>query len=140
VTTSRVNNKQLARAVARRDGRSVPQGQREHPRHRLLRPGPASVTIRPPWLPEPSEIDRLQVICERLSQKFRAVRIIARQACRRSRASTWLPAITSGGILNAPTTDEFLAELIADVARSTDLTPFDPMRLKPLDPSLLRSS
>ena len=32
-------------------------------------------------------------------------------------------------------------ELIADgVARSTDLTPFDPMRLQPLDPSLLRSS
>ena len=44
------------------------------------------------------------------------------------------------GILNAPATGEALAELIADgVARSTDLTPFDPMRLKPLDPSLLRS-
>jgi glycine/D-amino acid oxidase-like deaminating enzyme len=45
------------------------------------------------------------------------------------------------GILNAPATGEALAELIADGAsRSTDLTPFDPMRLKPLDPSLLRSS
>jgi len=34
------------------------------------------------------------------------------------------------GILNAPATGEALAELIADgVARSTDLTPFDPMRL-----------
>jgi hypothetical protein len=45
------------------------------------------------------------------------------------------------GILNAPATAEALAELIADgAARSTDLTPFDPMRLKPLDPSLLRSS
>jgi hypothetical protein len=38
-------------------------------------------------------------------------------------------------------TGEALAELIADgVARSTDLTPFDPMRLQPFDPSLLRSS
>jgi hypothetical protein len=34
----------------------------------------------------------------------------------------------------APPTGEALAELIADgVARSTDLTPFDPMRLQPLD-------
>jgi glycine/D-amino acid oxidase-like deaminating enzyme len=38
-------------------------------------------------------------------------------------------------------TGEALAELIADgAARSTDLTPFDPMRLQPLDLSLLRSS
>ena len=45
------------------------------------------------------------------------------------------------GILNAPATGEAMAELIADgVARSTDLTPFDPIRLPPLDPSLLRSS
>ena len=44
------------------------------------------------------------------------------------------------GILNAPATGEALAELIADgVAVSTDLTPFDPVRLRPLDPSLLRS-
>jgi glycine/D-amino acid oxidase-like deaminating enzyme len=45
------------------------------------------------------------------------------------------------GILNAPATGEALADLIADgVARSIDLTPFDPMRLQPLDPSFLRSS
>jgi len=45
------------------------------------------------------------------------------------------------GILNAPATGEALAELIADgVASSTDLTPFDPMRLQPLDPSLLLRS
>ena len=44
------------------------------------------------------------------------------------------------GILNAPAIGEALAELIADgVASSTDLKPFDPMRLKPLDPSLLLS-
>jgi glycine/D-amino acid oxidase-like deaminating enzyme len=43
------------------------------------------------------------------------------------------------GFLNAPATGEALGELIADgVARSTDLTPFEPTRLQPLDPSLLR--
>jgi hypothetical protein len=37
------------------------------------------------------------------------------------------------GLLNAPATGEALAELIADgVAVSTDLTPFDPVRLRPL--------
>jgi glycine/D-amino acid oxidase-like deaminating enzyme len=45
------------------------------------------------------------------------------------------------GILNAPATGEALAELIADgVASSTDLTPFEPIRMRPLDPALLRSS
>jgi glycine/D-amino acid oxidase-like deaminating enzyme len=55
-----------------------------------------------------------------------------------ARASTWLPV---WGILNAPATGEALAELIADgVANSTDLTPFDPIRLRPLDPALLQRS
>ena len=45
------------------------------------------------------------------------------------------------GILNAPATGEALAELIGDgVTRISDLTPFDPIRLRRLDPSLLRSS
>jgi glycine/D-amino acid oxidase-like deaminating enzyme len=106
--------------------------------------------------PEPGEINRLQAICERLSPKLRAEKIIARQACFRPVTQDGLPLIgrvpqikgvyvASGhnvwGILNAPATGEALAELIADgVARSTDLTPFDPMRLQPLDPSSLRSS
>jgi glycine/D-amino acid oxidase-like deaminating enzyme len=106
--------------------------------------------------PEPGEIDRLQAIGERLSPVFRPERIIARQACYRPLTQDGLPLIgkvpsverayvATGhnvwGILNAPATGEVLAELIADgAARSTDLTPFDPMRLKPLDPSLLRSS
>ncbi len=108
---------------------------------------PAAVT------PEPGEIDRLQAICERLSPMFRAEKIIARQACFRPVTQDGLPLIgkvphiegayvATGhnvwGILNAPATGEALAELIADgVARSTDLTPFDPMRLRPLDPSLV---
>jgi glycine/D-amino acid oxidase-like deaminating enzyme len=110
---------------------------------------PAAVTA------DPDEIDRLQAIGERLSPLFRAEKIIARQACFRPVTQDGLPLIgkvpgskgayvASGhnvwGILNAPATGEALAELIADgAARSTDLTPFDPIRLRPLDPSLLRS-
>jgi glycine/D-amino acid oxidase-like deaminating enzyme len=110
---------------------------------------PATVT------PAPGEIDRLQAICERLSPVFRADRIIARQACFRPVTQDGLPLIgkvprsegayvASGhsvwGILNAPATGEALAELIADGgARSTDLTPFDPIRLRPLDPAMVRS-
>jgi glycine/D-amino acid oxidase-like deaminating enzyme len=106
--------------------------------------------------PEPAEINRLQTICDRLSPKFRAEKIIARQACFRPVTQDGLPLIgrvpqiegvyvATGhnvwGILNAPATGEALADLIADgVARSIDLTPFDPMRLQPLDPSFLRSS
>jgi glycine/D-amino acid oxidase-like deaminating enzyme len=109
---------------------------------------PAAVT------PDPGAIERLQAICERLSPMFRAEKIIARQACFRPVTQDGLPLIgkvvgsegayvASGhnvwGILNAPATGEALAELIADgVAVSTDLTPFDPIRLRPLDPSLLR--
>jgi glycine/D-amino acid oxidase-like deaminating enzyme len=105
---------------------------------------------------EPDEIDKLQAISRRLSPMFRADRIIARQACFRPLTQDGLPLIGKvpsvegvyvgtghnvWGILNAPATGEALAELIADGgARSTDLTPFDPMRLKPLDPSLLRTS
>jgi glycine/D-amino acid oxidase-like deaminating enzyme len=44
------------------------------------------------------------------------------------------------GILNAPATGEALASLIADgVSGHVDLSPFDPIRLRALDPSLLRS-
>ena len=108
---------------------------------------PAAVT------PEAGEIDRLRAICERLSPLFRPERIIARQACFRPVTQDGLPLIGKAGegayvatghsvwgILNAPATGEALSELIVDgAARSTDLTPFDPGRLRPLDPSLLRS-
>ena len=107
---------------------------------------PAAVT------PEPDEIARLQAICERLSPLFRPEKIIARQACFRPLTQDGLPLIgqvgagayvATGhnvwGILNAPATGEALAELIADgAARSTDLAPFDPRRLRPLDPALLK--
>jgi glycine/D-amino acid oxidase-like deaminating enzyme len=109
---------------------------------------PAAVT------PDPSEIDRLQAISERLSPVFQPERIIAGQACFRPVTQDGLPLIgkvpqsdgvyvatghSVWGILNAPATGEALAELIADgVARSTDLGPFDPMRLPSIDPSSLR--
>src|SRR5207247_9055818 len=97
----------------------------------------------------------LQEFAEPLSPLFRAERIIARQACFRPVTQDGLPLIgkvprsdgayvATGhnvwGILNAPATGEALAELIADgEAVTTDLTPFDPVRLRPLDPSLLRA-
>jgi glycine/D-amino acid oxidase-like deaminating enzyme len=100
--------------------------------------------------PDPGASDRLQAICERLSPAFRAERIIARQACFRPMTQDGLPLIgkvphsanayvATGhnvwGILNAPATGEALAELVAvGVAKTTDLGPFDPARLRPLDP------
>jgi glycine/D-amino acid oxidase-like deaminating enzyme len=110
---------------------------------------PAAIT------PDPHAIDRLQTIAERLSHAFGAERIIARQSCFRPVTEDGVPLIgkvpgTEGayvatghsvwGILNAPATGEALAELIIDgEARSTDLAPFDPGRLRALDPAFLRS-
>ena len=104
--------------------------------------------------PDPSDIARLQAICERLSPAFRPERIIARQACFRPVTQDGLPLIgkvpgsegayiatghSVWGILNAPATGEAMAELIAEGgAKTTDLTPFDPARLRPLDPASIR--
>jgi glycine/D-amino acid oxidase-like deaminating enzyme len=104
--------------------------------------------------PDPLAIAKLQAVCERLSPAFRPDRIIARQSCFRPVTQDGLPLIgkvpaTQGayiatghsvwGILNAPATGEAMAELIAQgIAETTDLTPFDPARLRPLDPALIR--
>jgi len=104
--------------------------------------------------PDPDAIEKLQALCERLSPAFRAERIIAGQACFRPVTQDGLPLIgkvprsegayvATGhnvwGILNAPATGEAMAELIADgVATTIDLAPFDPGRLRPLDPALIR--
>jgi glycine/D-amino acid oxidase-like deaminating enzyme len=104
--------------------------------------------------PEPAAIARLQALCERLSPAFRAERIIARQACFRPVTQDGVPLIgkvpgsegayvatghSVWGILNAPATGEALTELIAEgSAKTIDLTPFDPARLRPLDPALIR--
>ncbi|GLR86319.1 NAD(P)/FAD-dependent oxidoreductase [Bradyrhizobium iriomotense] len=106
-------------------------------------------------VPEQDAIARLQAVSERLSPAFRADRIIARQACFRPVTQDGLPLIgrvpnseglyvATGhnvwGILNAPATGEALAELVTEgAASSVDLTPFDPARLRPLDPSLLQA-
>ena len=96
----------------------------------------------------------LQAICERLSPAFRPDRIIARQACFRPVTQDGLPLIgkvpgsegayiatghSVWGILNAPATGEAMAELIAEGgAKTIDLAPFDPARLRPLDPASIR--
>ena len=117
---------------------------------------PAPLPIDPAGVaPDKDALERLRAICERLSQAFRPDRIIARQACFRPVTEDGLPLIgkvpnldrayvATGhnvwGILNAPATGEALAGLIADgAARETDLGPFDPARLRPLDPTLLRT-
>ncbi|MHC2626056.1 glycine/D-amino acid oxidase-like deaminating enzyme [Bradyrhizobium huanghuaihaiense] len=106
-------------------------------------------------MPDVDAIARLQGMSERLSPLFRPERIIAQQACFRPVTQDGLPLIgkvphseglyvATGhnvwGILNAPATGEALAGLIADGAtREVDLSPFDPARLIPLDPSLLQA-
>lgn len=105
---------------------------------------PADVT------PDPVAIERLESVCARLSPALDPDRILVRQACHRPVTQDGLPLIgrvpgvdgayvatghSVWGILGAPATGEALAELITDgAARSTDLTPFDPARLRPLDP------
>jgi glycine/D-amino acid oxidase-like deaminating enzyme len=110
---------------------------------------PATIT------PDPRAVERLEAIAERISPAFRTERIVARQSCFRPVTQDGLPLIgkvpglagayvatghSVWGILNAPATGEALAELIAEgAARSVDLGPFDPARLRALDPALLRS-
>lgn len=109
---------------------------------------PAAVT------PDQDAIARLQAMSERLSPLFRPEKIIARQACFRPVTQDGLPLIgkvpqseglyvATGhnvwGILNAPATGEALAQLIAEGTTQIDLSPFDPARLGPLDPSLLHA-
>ena len=113
-----------------------------------LPPDPAQVA------PDPDAIDRLSLLCERLSPAFSPERIIAEQACFRPFTRDYLPLIgrvphTEGayvatghnvwGILNAPATGEAMAELIVDgEAHTVDLAPFDPGRLPPFAPSSWR--
>jgi glycine/D-amino acid oxidase-like deaminating enzyme len=104
--------------------------------------------------PDAGAIERLEALCARLSPALAASPIVARQACYRPVTRDGLPLIgpvpdlegcyvatghSVWGILNAPATGEALAELIADgSARTVDLTPFDPARMRPLDAGRLR--
>ena len=94
-------------------------------------------------------------MCSRLSPTLGQAKVLARQACHRPVTQDGLPLIGAvaglegayvatghsvWGILNAPATGEAMAELIVDGARAcVDLSPFDPARLAPLDPKLLRT-
>jgi glycine/D-amino acid oxidase-like deaminating enzyme len=105
--------------------------------------------------PDPGAIERLQAMCSRLSPALAQAKVLARQACYRPVTQDGLPLIGAvpglegayvatghsvWGILNAPATGEAMAELIIDgVARTVDLTPFDPARSAPLDPKRLRA-
>lgn len=109
-----------------------------------LPPNPAEVA------PNPAAIQRLEALCENVSPAFSWEHIVARQACYRPVARDGLPLIgkvpgvagayvatghSVWGVLNAPATGEAMAELIVDgAARTSDLRPFDPARLRPLDP------
>lgn len=95
-------------------------------------------------------LERLEEMCRRLSPALAKAPIRARQACYRPVTRDGLPLIgpvpgvrgayvatghSVWGILNAPATGAALAELILDgAARSVDLAPFDPARLRPFDP------
>jgi glycine/D-amino acid oxidase-like deaminating enzyme len=105
--------------------------------------------------PDDDAIARLQAMAELLSPLFRRDRVIARQACFRPVTQDGVPLIgkvprseglyvATGhnvwGILNAPATGEAMAQLVCEGAtRDVDLKPFDPARLRPLDPSLLHA-
>jgi glycine/D-amino acid oxidase-like deaminating enzyme len=102
-------------------------------------------------LPDPGAIELLQSMCRELSPALAPAKILARQACFRPITRDGLPLIgrvpgaegayvatghSVWGILNAPATGEAIAELIIDGgARRVDLSPFDPARFPPFDPT-----
>jgi len=98
--------------------------------------------------PDDGAIDRLKALCDRISPVLAGSRVLASGACHRPVTKDGLPLIGAvkgaqgayvatghgpWGILNTPATAEAVAELILDgVARTTDLSPFDPARLPAL--------
>jgi glycine/D-amino acid oxidase-like deaminating enzyme len=106
-------------------------------------------------VPDAGAIERLHAICRAMSPALARAEVLARQACHRPVTQDGLPLIGAvpglagayaatghsvWGILNAPATGEAMAELIIDgAARTIDLAAFDPARLAPLDPKLVRT-
>ena len=98
--------------------------------------------------PDAGAIPRLRAICRDISPTLATAKILAEQACFRPVTADGLPLIgpvpgVSGayvatghsvwGMLNAPATGEAMAELILNGrARTVDLAPFDPRRLRSL--------
>jgi glycine/D-amino acid oxidase-like deaminating enzyme len=96
---------------------------------------------------------RIEALCRKMSPALAAAPIKARQACFRPVTEDGLPLIGAlpdvegayvatghsvWGMLNAPATGEAIGELILEGApRQVDLGPFEPGRLRPLDPARL---
>jgi glycine/D-amino acid oxidase-like deaminating enzyme len=94
-------------------------------------------------------------MCGRLSPVLAEAKVLARQACYRPVTQDGVPLIGAipgiegayvatghsvWGILNAPATGEAMADLIVEgAARTVDLAPFNPARLRPLDAKMLRT-
>ena len=104
--------------------------------------------------PDPGAIERLHAMCRALSPVLGRADVLARQACYRPVTRDGLPLIgridgvenayvatghSVWGMLNAPATGEAMAELIIEGRARIDLTPFDPARMPPLDPAMLRT-
>jgi glycine/D-amino acid oxidase-like deaminating enzyme len=100
--------------------------------------------------PDDGAIDRLQVLCERISPVLASSRVLTGQASYRPVTQDGLPLIGAipgapgayvatghgvWGILNAPATGEAMAELILNGrTHAVDLASFDPARLEAMDP------
>jgi glycine/D-amino acid oxidase-like deaminating enzyme len=100
--------------------------------------------------PDEGAIPRLRAICREISPVLATADILAEQACFRPVTADGLPLIGAipgvngayvatghsvWGMLNAPATGEAMAELVVDgAARTLNLAPFDPGRLRPARP------
>jgi len=96
-------------------------------------------------VPDNGAIERLRVVCDRISPILASSRVLSSQACFRPVTQDGLPLIGAipgapggfvatghsvWGILNAPATGEAMAELILDDAtQAVDLSSFNPARL-----------
>ncbi len=99
--------------------------------------------------PDAGALDRLRLLCARVSPVLAEAPVLAARACHRPVTADGLPLIGAvpdapgafvatghgvWGILNAPATGEAMAERILDGAATLDLSPFDPARLAALEP------
>jgi len=137
-------NVETPEIVPRPDGTTYVCGITEEP---PLPVDPAHVSV------DPDHSERLRSMTERVCPELGRADILAEQACYRPVTIDGTPLIgkvpgvdgayvatghSVWGMLNAPATGEAMAELIVDgEATSTDLTPFDPSRLSPIDPTEL---
>ena len=105
--------------------------------------------------PDPGALEQLRAMTASFAPALGAAEIVATQACYRPVTADGLPLIgrvpgveaayvatghSVWGMLNAPATGEAMAELIVDGdGRHLDLSAFDPARLPPLPPAVVRA-